>query len=73
MITYFDFVQEKGKNFTPATKIYEFAKKYHLDTYNRYGNMIVIFPDGRETKYHHYEITEEDSKTEKVTIYLEDI
>lgn len=72
MFTYFEFVQEKGKNFTPSTKIIEFAKKHHLEYFNRYGKTILCFISG-ECKYSHYEIKEIGNNMEKVTIYLENI
>ena len=72
MITYFDFVQPAGKNFVPAWKIAEFAKKHHLETYNHYVNMILRFASGG-SKYSHYKIEPLPGGMEKVTIYMEDI
>lgn len=72
MTTYFDFVQPAGKNFVPAWKIAEFAKKHHLETYNHYGNTILRFASG-DCKYSHYNIEPLPGSMEKVTIYMEDI
>lgn len=72
MTTYFDFVQPAGKNFVPAWKIAEFAKKHHVETYNRYGETILRFASG-DSKYSHYSIEPMPDGMEKVTIYLEDI
>lgn len=72
MTTYFDFVQESGGNFTPSTKIHEFAKAHHLKTSDRYGQTVLHYLSGSAV-YHHYEIQQIDCGMEKVTIYLEDI
>ena len=72
MTTYFDFIQPAGKNFVPAWKIAEFAKKHHLETYNHYGNTILRFASG-DCKYSHYNIEPLPDGMEKVTIYMEDI
>ena len=72
MTTYFDFTQPAGKNFVPARKIAEFAKKHHLETYNHYGNTILRSASG-DCKYSHYNIDPLPDGLEKVTIYMEDI
>ena len=72
MTTYFDFIQPAGKNFVPAWKIAEFAKKHHLETYNHYGNTILRFASG-DCIYSHYNIEALPDGMEKVTVYMEDI
>lgn len=72
MITYFDFIQETGENFTPSAKIIEFAKNHNLNTSNRYGSTILHYESG-DAVFHHYEIEPKEEGFEKVTIYMEDI
>ena len=72
MITYFDFIQKTGENFTPSAKIIEFAKSRNLDTSNRYGNTTLHYKSG-DAVFHHYEIEPKQEGLEKVTIYMEDI
>lgn len=72
MVT-FSFLQPVGTNFTPATKICEFARKHHLKTSYRYDQLILHYSGSVNTVYHHYEINPVGDGTEKVTIYMEDI
>lgn len=65
----FSFDIEAGKDFTPARKIYDWAKKNNLRTENTLDGIRVYLYTGIY-KYHCYNI-EQSENGEHVTIYLE--
>jgi hypothetical protein len=69
----FEFIQEKDKNFVPAGKMVEWAKANRLNYYNKYTTTIINLHCG-DYKYLCFKIEPlKDGKTEKVTIYLEEV
>lgn len=68
----FEFIQERGKNFTPSHKITAWAKQNRMEISNRYFNTYVKV-NGIEYTYHHYHIEATENGKEKVTIYMEEI
>ena len=66
----FNFTERKTADFTPAAKIYEWAKKNHLEAWNTLDGIRVRTVTG-DYKYCCYEIEPADEENERVNIYLE--
>ena len=68
----FEFTQNIGDNFTPASKISNFARINGYKQEYRYFALHIIIA-GITYTYHHYSIRQVNANREKVTIYLEEI
>lgn len=69
--TAFEFTQNIGDNFTPASKIYNFAKINGYKVDYRYFTLHIII-NGTTYTYHHFHIEPISANREKVTICLEE-
>ena len=67
----FKFTQGKGKNFTPANKIIEYAKKNGFNYYRTGFGTLVIDINSNSYKYNSYTITPNNNGTETIEIFLE--
>lgn len=68
----FEFTQNIGDNFTPASKISNFARINGYKQEYRYFTLHIII-SGITYTYHHYNISPISANREKVTIYLEEV
>lgn len=68
----FEFEQDIGDNFTPASKISNFARINGYKPDYRYFALHIIIA-GITYTYHHYDITQISADREKVTLYLEEV
>lgn len=68
----FEFTENIGDNFTPASKICSFARINRYETFYRYFTLHIVI-QGTTYTYHHYDITPISANREKVTMYLEEI
>lgn len=66
-----EVIQPRGKNFTPASLIHEWAKRNHVETYSNYGTIKVKLYTGTY-KYMAYSIAHISDTMEKVTVILEE-
>lgn len=64
----FTFEQEKGRNFTPAWKIWDWCKENNLEWFNYYGDTKVEYKN-MIYSYDHYTITP-TADGERVEIFL---
>ncbi len=65
----FEFTAKKTDNFTPSTKIVEWANSHRLNYYHNYDETIVELYTGKYA-FDHYEIKEIDEEREQVKIFL---
>lgn len=66
----FKFTEDERANFTPSTKIIQYAKKNGLTCYRSMFGTLFLEVDGRSYNYHHYQITSNGDGTETVEIFL---
>jgi hypothetical protein len=66
----FKFIEKITANFTPSTKIFQYAKKNGFNCYRtQYGTQVLETPEGTYT-YDHYTLTDNGDGTETVEIFL---
>ena len=66
----FKFTQDERKNFTPAQKIFQYAKENGLNCYNTQFGTQILEMNGNDYTYHHYTITNNGNGTETIEIFL---
>lgn len=66
----FKFTEKTTANFTPSTKIIQYAKKNNLNCYRSYFGSLFLEVGGKTYSYHHYQITDNGDGTETVEIFL---
>lgn len=66
----FKFIQAENKNFTPANKIIEYAKKNGLNWSRAALGTLFLEVSGNDYTYNHYEIHSNGDGTETVEIFL---
>ena len=66
---YFDTIQNKGRNYTPAELINEYAKKHYYKTFYCFDSLRISIA-GIVYKYDHWKRTDLGNGKECVTIYL---
>ena len=66
----FKFIQEENKNFTPASKMIQYANKNNISYYRTMFGTLLLSINGIDYEYNHYQITNNGDGTETVEIFL---
>lgn len=66
----FKFIEKITANFTPSTKIFQYAKENNLKAFRNMSGITVLTFSGNDYSYDHYTITDNGDGTETVEIFL---
>lgn len=66
----FKFIEDIRTNFTPSTKIIQYAKANALKCFRTHFGSLILEYEGRDYSFDHYTITDNGNGTETVEIFL---